>query len=82
MFASYALPCQAPLCQDAPLLPSVIQQQIAMKYWQEGSTSAAVPQFVPLTSWTNILKQEGILSEQPLQLFHFHVAVCYSIIFS
>jgi len=33
-----------PFCQTAPLLPSIIQQQYVMEYWQEGSTSAAIPQ--------------------------------------
>ena len=32
-----------PLCQTAPLLPSVTQQQHVMGYWQEGSTSTAIP---------------------------------------
>ena len=40
-FASFALLCQMPLYQTAPLLPSVTWQQNAMGYWQEGSTSTA-----------------------------------------
>ena len=40
-FASYALLCQMPLCQTAPLLPSVAQQQNVMEYWWEGSASIA-----------------------------------------
>ena len=33
-FAPYALPCQTPFCQTAPLLPSVVaQQQHGMEYW-------------------------------------------------
>jgi len=38
-----ALPCQMPLCQTAPLLPSVTQQQIVMEYWIEGSISTVIP---------------------------------------
>jgi len=30
-------------CQTAPLLPSVTQQQNAMEYWWEDSTSIAIP---------------------------------------
>jgi len=30
-------------CQSAPLPPSLVQQQNVMEYWQEGSTSAAIP---------------------------------------
>jgi len=36
-FDSYALPCQMPICQTIPLLPSVTHQQNVMEYWQEGS---------------------------------------------
>jgi len=36
-------PCQMPLCQTAPLLPSVTQQQNVMGYWWEGSTSTTIP---------------------------------------
>ena len=42
-FASYALPCQMPFCQTAPLLPSVTWQQNGTECWLEGSTSAAIP---------------------------------------
>ena len=42
-FAPYSLPCQTPLCQIAPLLPSVTQQQNVVGYWWEGSTSTATP---------------------------------------
>ena len=42
-FVSYTLSCQTPFCQTAPLLPSVAQQQNVMKYFQEGSTSTAIP---------------------------------------
>ena len=42
-FASYTLPCQMPLCQSAPLLPSVTWQQNVMGYRWELATSTAVP---------------------------------------
>ena len=42
-FASYTLPCQTPFCQTSPLLPSVTWQQNIIEYWQEGSTSTAIP---------------------------------------
>ena len=42
-FASYALPCQMPLSQSAPLLLSAAEQQNAMEYWWEGSTTVAIP---------------------------------------
>ena len=38
-FASYTPPCQTPLYQTAPLLPSVTQQQNVTEYWQESSTA-------------------------------------------
>ena len=38
----YALLWHMPFCQTAPLLPSVTQQQNAMKYWWEGSSSSAI----------------------------------------
>jgi len=44
IFASYTLPHQMSFCQTAPLLPSVTQQQNLTEYWQEGSTSIALPQ--------------------------------------
>jgi len=60
-FAPPALPCQAPFCQSAPLLPSVTQQQHVMECWWEGSASAAIP----LTAtWADIIRQEALLSEQ------------------
>ena len=37
-----SLPCQTPLCQAAPLLPSITEQQNVMEYWWEGSTSTAI----------------------------------------
>jgi hypothetical protein len=40
-FATYALSCQTPFCQTAPLLSSVAQQQNLMEYCWEGSTSTA-----------------------------------------
>ena len=42
MTALCTLPCQTPLCQTVPLLPSVTQQQRVMGYWWEGLTSAAM----------------------------------------
>ena len=42
-FTSHTLPCQTLLCQTAPLLPSVTQQQNGMGYRWEGSTSTAIP---------------------------------------
>ena len=42
-FASYSLSHQTSFCQNAPLLPSVTQQQKVMKYWWECSTSTAIP---------------------------------------
>ena len=70
IFALYALPCQTPFCQTAPLLPSVTQQQNVMKYWWEGTTSAAVP---PISSSNimgqpNKIKWEALLPEQPSYL--------------
>ena len=41
--ALYALPCQTPFCQTAPLLLSITQQHHLMEYWWEGSASTAVP---------------------------------------
>ena len=41
-FATYALPCQTPFCQTAPLLSSVAWQQDLMEYWREDSTSTAI----------------------------------------
>jgi hypothetical protein len=41
-FVSYALPCQTPFCQTAPLLLSVARQQNLTEYWREGSTSTAI----------------------------------------
>jgi len=41
-FVSYALPCQTPFCQTAPLLSSVARQQNFTEYCREGSTSTAI----------------------------------------
>ena len=41
--ASYTFSCQMPLCQTAPLLPSVTRQQNVTEYWWEGSTSTVKP---------------------------------------
>jgi len=42
VFTSYALPCQLPFCQTAPLLPPVAQQQTVTEYSWDGSTSTVV----------------------------------------
>ena len=42
-FAPYTLPCRASLCQTAPLLPALAQQQNVMGYFWEGSVSTAIP---------------------------------------
>ena len=43
MLAPYSFPCQTPLCQTAPLLPSVTRQQNVAEYWWEGPSSTAIP---------------------------------------
>ena len=50
-FASSAHPCLTPICQTAPLLPSVTQQQNGREYCQEGSTSIVVP---PTTTYDSV----------------------------
>ena len=42
-FVSCALPCQMPLCQTSPLLPSVTWEENVMEYGWEGSVSTAIP---------------------------------------
>jgi len=42
-FVSLTFPCQTPLYQTIPLLPSVMQKQRVTEYWWEGSSSAAIP---------------------------------------
>jgi len=42
-------------CQSAPLLLSVVQQEIIMECWQEGSTSTAVPP----TSTSDVVGQQN-----------------------
>lgn len=42
-FASSVLPCQMPVCQSAPLLSSVTQQENGTEYCWEGWASTAVP---------------------------------------
>ena len=42
-FASYALPCQMPFCQTAPLLPPITWQQHVIRYRLKDSTSTAIP---------------------------------------
>lgn len=41
-FASSALPCQIPLCQTVPLLPSATWQQHVTECGWEGSASVAI----------------------------------------
>ena len=59
-FASYALSCQMPFCQTAPVLPSVTQQQNVMECWWKGSVSITMPP----TSTSDVMGQhdeiEGI----------------------
>ena len=42
IFASYALRCQMPFCQAAPLLPYATWQQHVVQYGQEGSVFTAI----------------------------------------
>ena len=63
-FASYTLPCQIPICQAAPLLPSVRQKKNVMEFLWKSSMSAAMPPTSALVSWANIIKQEALLLEQ------------------
>ena len=44
-----------PLCQTAPLLPSVTWQQNATEYWWEGPASTATPP----TSASNVMGQHN-----------------------
>jgi len=52
-FVSYTLPCEAPFCPTALLLPSVVRQQNVMEYWWEGST----PTDVQPTSISDVMGQ-------------------------
>ena len=64
-FIPHTLPRQAPLCQTAPLLPSVTWQQNVKEYWWEDSASAAIP---PPFASDGISQSEwkALLLEQPL----------------
>ena len=55
-FASYTFLCQTPLCQTAPLLPPVTQQQNVMGIG--GKVQLLLPYHLhpPLTSWANVIK--------------------------
>ena len=64
-FVSHALPCHMPLCQIAPLLPSVTQQQRIVEYGGQVHTLLLYHHHLPLMLWANIIKQETQLSEQP-----------------
>jgi len=55
-FATYVFSCQTSLCQTAPLLPSVTQQQNVMGYWQEGSASTAISPPFTLMSWADMIR--------------------------
>jgi len=78
-FASLILPCQIPLCQSAPLLPSVTQQQHGMGCWWEGSTSAAIPPTAAsdIMGWHN--KTGGITFGAALieGAYFFLLYICY-----
>ena len=74
-FAPYSLPCQTPICQTAPLLPSVTQQQNVMGYWREGSTSAAIPQI----STSDVMGQQkkiGGISVGAALIYSWKVRFC------
>jgi len=58
-FTSYALPCQTPFCQTAPLLPSVTWQQNVREYWWEDSDSTAIPP----TSASDIVGQHNKIGD-------------------
>ena len=51
-FASFALPCQTPLCQTAFLMPSVALQEKVLEYWWEGSA-------IPLPSASDVVVQQS-----------------------
>ena len=67
-FASYARPCQTRLCQAAPLLPFVSQQQNMTEHWWEGSTSTAVPPTSTSDTVGQHNKQEAFSSGCPCRL--------------
>ena len=54
-FISYVLPHWMSFCQSAPLQPAVTQQQNVVAYWQEGSTSTAIPS----TSTSDVVGQHN-----------------------
>jgi len=68
-FAVYALPCQTPFCQTAPLLPSAKEQQNLMKYCQEVLASTFIlpisaSDVIP-TYDVNIILQEALCLKHP-----------------
>ena len=79
-FASSALRCQTPLCQSAPLLPSVTQQRRVMGYWWEGSASTAIPP----TSNSDVMGQHhkirGITAAAAL-VYYIVSYFCYLVMF-
>jgi len=78
-FASYALPCQTPFCQTAPLLSSVARQQNLTEYWRESSTSTAISP----TSTSDIVGQHNkigcITFVATLILYCSHQSTCCGI---
>ena len=73
--APSTFPCQMLFCPTLPLLPSVTQQQNAMGYWREGSTSTAAPP----TSASDIMgqpqlnKKHCFWSSSHTYRKHFHI---------
>ena len=63
-----ALPCQATLCQTAPLLPSVTWQQSAMECWWEASTA------VPPISASGIMGQYNQIGDITFRTALIHLA--------
>ena len=67
-FASYALACQMPFYQTAPLLSSVAWQQNLTEYWREGPTSAAISP----TSASDVVDQRNKIG-----VINFRVTIIY-----
>ena len=70
--ASNTLPYQLPFCQTAPLLPSVTWQQYIMEYWQDGSTSTAIPPILVSDSMDQQNEIGGITFEAVLIYMRLH----------
>jgi len=58
-----------PLCQTAPLLPSVTWQQNVMEYWWEGSTSTAIQP----TSTSDVVCQNNKIGGITFRAFHIFI---------